>query len=34
MAPFGMCERCAEEYHDPANRRFHAQPAVRTAGRG
>ncbi len=21
-----MCDRCAAEYHDPANRRFHAQP--------
>jgi hydrogenase maturation protein HypF len=21
-----MCERCAAEYHDPADRRFHAQP--------
>ena len=26
MAPFAMCERCAAEYHDPADRRFHAQP--------
>ena len=26
MAPFAMCEPCAAEYHDPANRRFHAQP--------
>src|SRR5262249_30020751 len=26
MAPFTMCERCAAEYHDPADRRFHAQP--------
>ncbi len=26
MAGFPMCERCAAEYHDPANRRFHAQP--------
>jgi hydrogenase maturation protein HypF len=21
-----MCDRCAAEYGDPANRRFHAQP--------
>ena len=26
MAGFAMCERCAAEYHDPADRRFHAQP--------
>ncbi len=26
MAPFAMCGQCAAEYHDPANRRFHAQP--------
>jgi hydrogenase maturation protein HypF len=26
MSAFTMCERCAAEYHDPANRRFHAQP--------
>ena len=26
MAPFTMCEQCAAEYHDPADRRFHAQP--------
>src|SRR2546423_13642766 len=26
MAPFPMCERCAAEYHDPGDRRFHAQP--------
>lgn len=26
MAGFPMCERCAREYHDPADRRFHAQP--------
>src|SRR6185437_16127606 len=30
MATFAMCEACAAEYHDPANRRFHAQP---TCGR-
>ena len=23
---FAMCERCAAEYEDPADRRFHAQP--------
>jgi hydrogenase maturation protein HypF len=26
MAAFAMCEQCAAEYDDPANRRFHAQP--------
>jgi hydrogenase maturation protein HypF len=26
MAPFEMCQHCASEYHDPADRRFHAQP--------
>jgi hydrogenase maturation protein HypF len=26
MARFDMCEECAAEYHDPADRRFHAQP--------
>ena len=26
MASFEMCEACREEYEDPANRRFHAQP--------
>ena len=26
MAAFAMCEPCAAEYHDPADRRFHAQP--------
>ena len=26
MAAFAMCGRCAAEYHDPADRRFHAQP--------
>ncbi|MBE0644754.1 MAG: carbamoyltransferase HypF [Bacteroidetes bacterium] len=26
MNSFPMCVRCAEEYHDPENRRFHAQP--------
>jgi hydrogenase maturation factor HypF (carbamoyltransferase family) len=26
MAGFVMCARCAAEYHDPADRRFHAQP--------
>ncbi len=26
MQRFVMCERCAHEYEEPANRRFHAQP--------
>ncbi len=26
MAGFAMCALCAREYHDPADRRFHAQP--------
>jgi hydrogenase maturation protein HypF len=26
MAEFGMCERCSAEYHDSADRYFHAQP--------
>lgn len=26
MAPFEMCAACAEEYADPGDRRFHAQP--------
>lgn len=26
MAVFRMCEDCAQEYHDPSDRRFHAQP--------
>ena len=26
MAPFAMCPPCEAEYHDPADRRFHAQP--------
>jgi hydrogenase maturation protein HypF len=26
MAAFSMCADCAAEYHDPADRRFHAQP--------
>ena len=26
MAAFAMCDRCADEYRDPGNRRFHAQP--------
>lgn len=26
MAPFRMCPVCQEEYEDPSNRRFHAQP--------
>ncbi|MBN1759690.1 MAG: carbamoyltransferase HypF [Chitinispirillaceae bacterium] len=28
MAPFAMCETCAGEYTDPADRRFHAQPVA------
>jgi hydrogenase maturation protein HypF len=26
MSGFQMCKECDEEYHDPRNRRFHAQP--------
>ncbi|BCI89643.1 hypothetical protein NIIDMKKI_48490 [Mycobacterium kansasii] len=26
MAGFAMCERCAAEYHESSDRRFHAQP--------
>jgi hydrogenase maturation protein HypF len=26
MSAFPMCAQCAAEYHDPADRRFHAQP--------
>ena len=26
MRGFALCEACASEYHDPADRRFHAQP--------
>jgi hydrogenase maturation protein HypF len=26
MSPFPMCALCAAEYHDPRDRRFHAQP--------
>jgi hydrogenase maturation protein HypF len=26
MAQFSMCERCGREYHNPLDRRFHAQP--------
>jgi hydrogenase maturation protein HypF len=33
MAPFKMCPICQEEYEDPTNRRFHAQPnACATCG--
>ena len=28
MSGFAMCAACAAEYHDPADRRFHAQPVV------
>ncbi len=28
MADFALCEACASEYHDPADRRFHAQPVA------
>ncbi len=28
MAPFVMCHRCAAEYHDMSDRRFHAQPVA------
>lgn len=28
MAAFDMCEDCAREYRDPADRRFHAQPVA------
>ena len=28
MAPFEMCDACAGEYADPADRRFHAQPVA------
>ena len=26
MAGFALCERCRSEYHDPGDRRYHAQP--------
>ncbi len=26
MKEFAMCDQCREEYEDPSNRRFHAQP--------
>jgi hydrogenase maturation protein HypF len=26
MAAFAMCAACARDYHDPSNRRFHAEP--------
>lgn len=33
MAPFAMCTQCREEYEQPADRRFHAQPtACKTCG--
>ncbi len=28
MACFELCPACAEEYHNPADRRFHAQPVA------
>ena len=28
MTPFEMCTECAAEYHDPRDRRFHAQPVA------
>jgi hydrogenase maturation protein HypF len=28
MADWPMCAACAEEYHDPGDRRFHAQPTA------
>ncbi len=28
MNEFAMCPECREEYHDPENRRFHAQPVA------
>ena len=28
MSPFEMCERCAAQYRDVADRRFHAQPVA------
>jgi hydrogenase maturation protein HypF len=28
MAPFALCPECREEYDDPGNRRFHAQPTA------
>lgn len=28
MAPFSMCPVCSEEFNDPRNRRFHAQPVA------
>src|SRR5262249_34906271 len=31
MADFPMCPACAREYHDPADRRFHAQPVACSA---
>lgn len=32
MADFEMCAASAKEYHDPADRRFHAQPIACPAG--
>ena len=28
MKDFKMCEACSTEYHDPLDRRFHAQPVA------
>lgn len=28
MQPFAMCEKCADEYNNPMDRRFHAQPVA------
>jgi hydrogenase maturation protein HypF len=28
MAPFAMCAACEREYHEPRDRRFHAQPTA------
>ncbi|MGA2324405.1 MAG: carbamoyltransferase HypF [Sedimentisphaerales bacterium] len=28
MSAFAMCDKCAGQYHDVANRRFHAQPVA------
>src|SRR5690606_8797076 len=28
MAEFGMCAACSDEYHNPTDRRYHAQPTL------